>query len=132
MDTIGRVQTRRQLSMDIIFLHDLRVDCVIGVWDWERKIRQTVVVDLDMAFDIRKAAASDDLADTLSYKEVSKRVSGFIEQSGFRLVERMAEEVAAILLDEFRVSWCRVRINKPGAVRGAGDVGVVIERGTPP
>lgn len=132
MDTIGRVQTRRQLSMDIIFLHDLRVDCVIGVWEWERKIRQTVVIDLDMAFDIRKAAASDDLADTLSYKEVSKRVSGFIEESGFQLVERMAEEVASILLDEFRVSWCRVRINKPGAVRGAGDVGVVIERGTPP
>ena len=118
--------------MDIIFLHDLRVDCVIGVWEWERKIRQTVVIDLDMAFDIRKAAASDDLADTLSYKEVSKRVSGFIEESGFQLVERMAEEVASILLDEFRVSWCRVRINKPGAVRGAGDVGVVIERGTPP
>ena len=116
--------------MDIIFLHDLRVDCVIGVWDWERKIRQTIVIDLDMGFDIRKAAASDDLADTLSYKDVSKRISSFVANSRFQLVERMAEEVAMILLNEFDITWCRVRINKHGAVRGAGDVGVIIERGS--
>ena len=115
--------------MDIIFLHDLRVDCVIGVWDWEREIRQTIIIDLDMGFDIRDAAASDDLADTLSYKDVAKRVTGFVEDSGFQLVEKLAEEVASILLSEFAISWCRVRINKRGAVRGAGDVGVVIERG---
>jgi dihydroneopterin aldolase len=115
--------------MDIIFLHDLKVDCVIGVWEWERKIRQTIIIDLDMGFDIRKAAASDDLTDTLSYKDVAKRITGFVEDSGFQLVEKLAEEVASILLKEFAISWCRVRINKRGAVRGAGDVGVVIERG---
>jgi len=116
--------------MDIIYLHDLKVDCVIGVWDWERKIKQTITIDLDMGFDIRKAAASDNLEDTLSYKDVSKRVASFIEDSRFQLVERMAEEVANILLNEFDIKWCRVRINKFGAVRGAGDVGILIERGS--
>ncbi len=115
--------------MDIIYLHDLKVDCVIGVWDWERKIKQTITIDLDMGFDIRKAAASDELEDTLSYKDVSKRVEAFVKDSGFQLVERLAEEIAAILLNEFAIKWCRVRINKFGAVRGAGDVGVLIERG---
>jgi dihydroneopterin aldolase len=115
--------------MDIIYLHDLKVDCVIGVWDWERKIRQTITIDLDMGFDIRKAAASDALEDTLSYKDVSKRVEAFVKDSGFQLVERLAEEIAAILLNEFDIKWCRVKINKFGAVRGAGDVGVLIERG---
>ena len=115
--------------MDIIYLHGLNVDCVIGVWDWERKIKQTITIDLDMGFDIRKAAKSDDLADTLSYKDVSKRVEGFVKDSGFQLVERLAEEIADILLEEFQLKWCRVKINKFGAVRGAGDVGVLIERG---
>jgi 7,8-dihydroneopterin aldolase/epimerase/oxygenase len=115
--------------MDIIYLHDLKVDCVIGVWEWERKIRQTITIDLDMGFDIRKAAASDALEDTLSYKDVSKRVEAFVKDSGFQLVERLAEEIAAILLEEFDIKWCRVKINKFGAVRGAGDVGVLIERG---
>lgn len=115
--------------MDIIYLHGLKVDCVIGVWDWERKIRQTITIDLDMGFDIRKAAATDDLEDTLSYKDVSKRVESFVRDSGFQLVERLAEEIAGILHNEFDISWCRVRINKFGAVRNAGDVGVIIERG---
>jgi len=115
--------------MDIIYLHGLKVDCVIGVWDWERKIRQTITIDLDMGFDIRKAAATDALEDTLSYKDVSKRIEAFVRDSGFQLVERLAEEIAGILHNEFDISWCRVRINKYGAVRGAGDVGVIIERG---
>ena len=114
--------------MDIIFLHDLKVDCVIGVWDWERKIKQTITIDLDMGFDIRKAAASDEIVDTLSYKDVSKKIAAFVENSGFQLVEKLAEEIANILLSEFDIKWCRVRINKFGAVRGAGDVGVLIER----
>lgn len=115
--------------MDIIYLHDLKVDCVIGVWEWERKIRQTITIDLDMGFDIRKAAASDALEDTLSYKDVSKRIENFVRDSGYQLVERLAEEIAGILHNEFDISWCRVRVNKFGAVRNAGDVGVVIERG---
>ena len=115
--------------MDIIYLHGLKVDCVIGVWEWERRIRQTVRLDLDMGFDITKAAQSDALEDTLSYKDVAKRVTAFVGASEYTLVEKLAGEVADFLLGEFPVQWCRVRVNKFGAVRGAGDVGVVIERG---
>ena len=116
--------------MDIIFLHDLRIETVIGIWDWERKIRQTVVIDLDMAADIRKAGASDDVADTLNYKKVAKRVQQFVGDSEFQLVETLAERIAGIVTDEFDVPWVRVRVNKPGAIRGARDVGVLIERGS--
>ena len=116
--------------MDIIFLHDLKVDTVIGIWDWERKIRQTVVIDIDMAADIRKAAESDQVEDTLNYKGVAKRVQQFVEESEFQLVETLAERIAGIVTDEFDVPWVRVRVAKPGAIRGAKDVGILIERGT--
>ncbi len=118
--------------MDIIFLHDLRVETVIGIWDWERKILQTVAIDLDMSADIRKAAKTDSVDDTLNYKLVSKRIQQFVGESSFKLVETLAENIAGLILDEFDVSWVRVRVNKPGAIRGARDVGVLIERGTPP
>lgn len=118
--------------MDIIFLHNLRVDAVIGIWDWERKIRQTVSIDLDMSADIRQAAASDSVDDTLNYKLVAKRVQQFVGESSFQLVETLAEKIAMIVLDEFGVAWVRVRVNKPGAIRGAKDVGVIVERGTKP
>ena len=116
--------------MDIICLHDLKIDTVIGIWDWERKIRQTVVIDLDMAADIRKAAASDSVEDTLNYKAVAKRVQQFVADSEFQLVETLAENIAGIVNDEFNVPWVRVRVAKPGAIRGAKDVGILIERGT--
>jgi len=118
--------------MDTIFLHDLRVETVIGIWEWERKIRQTVAIDLDMSADIRKAAKTDSVDDTLNYKLVAKRVQQFVGESSFKLVETLAENIAGLILDEFDVSWVRVRVNKPGAIRGARDVGVLIERGTPP
>ncbi len=118
--------------MDIIFLHEMKVDTVIGIWDWERKIRQTVVIDLEMATDIRKAAASDRVDDTLNYKNVAKRLQQFVAESEFQLVETLAENIAAIVNDEFGVPWVRVRVNKPGAIRGASDVGVLIERGERP
>ena len=118
--------------MDLIFLRDMKVETVIGVWDWERKIRQTVSIDLEMSADIRKAAASDSVEDTLNYKSVAKRVQAFVGESTFQLVETMAENIAAIVLDEFDVAWVRVRVNKPGAIRGARDVGVLIERGSRP
>lgn len=117
--------------MDIIYLNDLKIETVIGIYDWEREIKQIVVLDLDMATDIRKAAASDAIDDTLNYKAVSKRLIEFVGASEFQLVETLAEEVANILLNEFNVPWVRVKINKKGAVRYAGDVGVIIERGTP-
>jgi dihydroneopterin aldolase len=118
--------------MDIIFLHDLKVETVIGIWEWERKIRQTVSIDLDMSADIGKAAASDSVEDTLNYKLVAKRLQQFVGESSFQLVETLAEKIAMIVLDEFDVAWVRVRVNKPGAIRGAKDVGVIIERGTKP
>jgi len=115
--------------MDIIYIRDLKIDTVIGVFDWERRIRQTISLDLDMATDIRKAAASDDLIDTLNYKAVSKRLASFIEQSDFQLVETLAERVCEIVINEFQVPWVKLRVNKKGALRGANDVGVIIERG---
>lgn len=115
--------------MDIIFLHNLKVDTVIGIFDWERRIRQSIVIDLDMATDIRKAASSDHIDDTLNYKSVAKRLIAFVEAAEFQLVETLAERIAEIILSEFPVPWVRVRLNKQGAVRGARDVGVIIERG---
>jgi len=114
--------------MDTIYLHALRIETVVGIWEWERRIRQTVVVDLEMGADIRKAAESDSIDDTLNYKAVAKRVQQFVGESSFQLVETMAERVAGLILDEFGVPWVTVRINKPGAIRGARDVGVTIRR----
>lgn len=115
--------------MDIIFLHDLTIETIIGIYDWERKEKQSVVLDLDMAADIRAAAATDAIEDTLDYKAVAKRLIEFVAESEFQLVETMAERVADIVLTEFGVRWVRLRVNKKGAVRYAGDVGVIIERG---
>lgn len=115
--------------MDIIFLNQLRIDTIIGIYDWERRVKQTVVIDLEMGADIAKAAASDAIEDTLNYKAVAKQVTAFVEASEFQLVETLAEKVAELVLTEFPVPWLRVRIDKAGAVRGARGVGVVIERG---
>ena len=118
-----------EIVMDIIYLHQLKVDCVIGAYAWEKQLTQTLSIDLDLGCDIKPAAASDQLADTLNYKEVSKRIQEFVGQSRFELVEKLAEEIADILLGEFSVAWCRVKINKFGALQNIGDVGVIIERG---
>jgi dihydroneopterin aldolase len=115
--------------MDIIFLRGLQIETVIGIYDWERKIRQTVVLDLEMACDIRKAAASDAIEDTLDYKAVSKSIIGFVEGSSFFLVETLAERICEILLRDFKVPWVRLTLNKKGAISGASDVGIIIERG---
>ncbi len=119
-------------TMDIIYLRELKIETVIGVYDWEREIKQTLIFDLEMGFDIRKAAASDDLADTLNYKAVAKRLIDYVEGTEFQLVESLAERCAEIIRTEFDVSWVRLSLNKKGAVRGATDVGVVIERGERP
>ncbi len=117
--------------MDKIFLNELKIDTIIGIWEWERRIRQTVVIDLEMSADIAKAAATDSVEDTLNYKSVAKRIQKFVADSSFQLVETLAERIAAIIRDEFDVQWVKVRVNKPGAIRGSRDVGVVIERGDP-
>ncbi len=118
--------------MDIIYLSDLRIETIIGIYDWERRVRQVVSLDLEMATDIAKAAASDDIEDTLNYKAVAKRLISFVGESEFQLVETLAERITGIILNEFNVPWVRLRLNKQGAVRGARDVGVIIERGAKP
>lgn len=115
--------------MDIIYLRQLKIDTIIGVFDWERQIKQTVVLDLEMATDIRKAAVTDNLDDTLNYKAVAKRLIDFVSHSEFQLVETLAERITEIVLNEFSVPWMRLQLNKAGAVRGARDVGIIIERG---
>ncbi|WP_308363929.1 MULTISPECIES: dihydroneopterin aldolase [unclassified Microbulbifer] len=116
--------------MDIVYIRDLKVDTIIGIYDWEREVRQTVSLDLEMAFNIAEAARTDNIEHTLNYKAVAKRLIAFIEGSEFLLVETMAEKIAAIVRDEFEVPWLRLRLSKPGAVRGSRDVGVLIERGS--
>lgn len=116
--------------MDIIFLHGLEIQAVIGIYEWERQVRQPLVLDLDMGADVARAAATDSIEDTLNYKAVAKRVIEFVSTSEFLLVETLAERVAAIVREEFGVPWVRLRVNKRGAIRGGRDVGVVIERGS--
>jgi dihydroneopterin aldolase len=118
------------MTMDRVFIEDLRIQTVIGVFDWEREITQTVSLNLEMGFDITRAAETDAIADTLDYKAVSKRLIHFVENSDYQLVEALAEECARIVLDEFPVQWLLLKLSKPGAVRGSSAVGVIIERGT--
>ena len=114
--------------MDVIYIRDLKIECVIGVYEWERRVKQTVILDLDLAADIRRAAQTDHIDDTVNYKAVAKRLMAYIGASEFQLVETLAERVAEILLNEFALPWVRVKVNKKGALRGATDVGVIIER----
>jgi dihydroneopterin aldolase len=118
------------MATDLIFISDLRIETIIGIYDWERKVRQTVSLDLEMATDIRKAAASDGIEDTLNYKAVAKRLIAFVGDSEFQLVETLAERIAGIVTEEFGVPWLRLKLHKPGALRGSRDVGVMIERGS--
>ena len=117
--------------MDTVFLRGLKAQATIGVFEWERQIRQQVALDLDIKADIAAAARSDSLDDAVDYKEVARRVVDLVESSSFRLAESLAEAVAALVLEEFGAGWVRVRLGKPFAVRGAQEVGVVIERGAP-
>ncbi len=116
--------------MDIVFINELRIETIIGIYDWERKVRQTISLDLEMATDIRKSAATDAIDDTLDYKAVAKRLIAFVGESEYQLVETLAEKIAEIVLSEFSVPWVKLTVHKPGAVRGSRDVGVIIERGS--
>ena len=115
--------------MDIVYIRELEIDTIIGIYDWEREQKQTVSLDLEMATDIRPAARDDDIRLALDYKQVAKRLIAFTEESEFFLVETLAEEIARIVIEEFNVSWLRLRVGKPGAVTNSREVGVVIERG---
>lgn len=116
------------MSTDVVYLKDLRIETVIGIYDWERQIKQTVVLDIEMASDIAEAAATDSIEDALNYKSIAKRLIDFVGNSEFQLVETLAERIAQIIITEFHVSWLRLQVNKQGALRGARDVGVIIER----
>ena len=113
---------------DRIFLHGLAVECIIGFIEWERRIRQTVVLDVEMPVDCARAARSDDVADTLDYKRVAKRLITFVGESEFKLVETLAHRAALLILGEFNVDWVRLSVNKPGAIRHSKDVGVAVLR----
>jgi len=115
--------------MDLVLIEGLEVRTVIGIYDWEREIRQTVRLDLEMGWDISKAGQTDNIEDTLDYKSVSKRLINFVEASEFGLIESLAEHCAKIVLEEFAVPWLRLKMSKPGAVRGSENVAVLIERG---
>ena len=115
--------------MDIVFIADLRIDTVIGIYDWEREIRQTVAIDLEMGTDISRATETEDIEFALNYKSISDRLIEFVGNSEFLLIETLAEKIAAIVIDEYSVPWVKVTVHKPGAVPAAKDVGVVIERG---
>jgi dihydroneopterin aldolase len=114
--------------MDKIFLSQLSVECIVGIWEWERRVKQTVVIDVEMAADIRRAAATDSIEDTIDYKRVAKRLLAFVGDSQYQLVETLTEQLARVIVTEFGVSWVKVRLNKRGAIRGARDVGIEIER----
>jgi len=114
--------------MDKIFIHALKTEAIIGIFDWERQVRQTVIVDIEIGADVRKAALSDSIDDTLNYKRVAKRVLTFVEESKFHLVETLAEHLAMLTLEEFGVAWVRISLSKPGAIRSSRDVGVTLER----
>src|SRR5262252_7378023 len=113
---------------DRIFLHGLSAECIIGFIDWERRVKQTVVLDIELPVDCAHAARTDEVADTLDYKKVAKRVLAFIEASEFKLVETLAHRLALLILEEFGLEWVRITLNKPGAIRSSRDVGVMIER----
>ena len=126
MPTLANAGTDR--LVDKIFLNGLEVETVIGIWDWERRVRQLVRIDMELATDVRVAAASDAIEDALDYKEIAKRVIAFVAESRFHLVETLAERIARIIVVEFGVAWLRLSISKPGAIEGSRDVGVLIER----
>jgi len=118
--------------MDIVFLRGLRIETTIGIYDWEKQIKQPVVLDLEMGANVAQAAATDRIEDALDYKQVAKRLKSFVAESRFELVETLAERCAALLRQEFAIPWVRLRVNKMGAVSDATDVGVIIERGERP
>ena len=117
------------MALDIVFIEDLRIDTIIGIYDWEREVKQTIALDIEMAADNAKPASTESIDDALNYKAVAKSLIAFTEDSQFQLVETLAESLAEIILHEFNVPWCRLKLSKLGAVTGSRSVGVIIERG---
>ncbi|NRN28008.1 bifunctional dihydroneopterin aldolase/7,8-dihydroneopterin epimerase [Photorhabdus heterorhabditis subsp. aluminescens] len=114
--------------MDIVFIEELVVITTIGVYDWEQTVEQKLVFDIEMGWDNKRASSSDNVEHCLDYAKVSEAVINHVENQNFALVERVAEEVAELLLNRFNSPWIRVKVSKPGAVAQARQVGVIIER----
>ena len=127
----GSIEAKKAkyLKMDIIYLRDLRVDAKIGVWEWERRILQTLVIDLDFAVNIKAASNSDDLKDTIDYKAISDRIMNYVKKSDFKLLEALADNLCRTLAEEFALPWLRLKINKLGVLNGVKDVGIIVEKG---
>jgi len=117
------------MPQDIVFIEDLRIETIIGIYDWEREVKQTVALDIEMAADNTKPASTENIDDALNYKAVAKRLIAFTEESQFQLVETLAERQVEIIMKEFDVPWCKLKLSKLGAVTGSRSVGVIIERG---
>jgi dihydroneopterin aldolase len=118
----------RTTSVDKIFLEDLRVEAVIGIWEWERRVRQTISLNLELQTDVKRAAASDEIEAALDYKSIAKELIRVVETSEFKLVETLAETLARIVVTDFGVAWVKLSVSKPGAIEGSRNVGVLIER----
>jgi dihydroneopterin aldolase len=118
------------MALDIVFIEDLRIDAIIGIYDWEREVKQTIALDIQMAADNIRPASTEKIEDALDYKAVAKRLIAYTEKSQFQLVETLAENLVKIILHEFNVPWCRLKLSKLGAVTGSRSVGVIIERGS--
>ena len=119
---------RANKMKDIIYIKDLRVETIIGIFDWERKVKQEVSIDMEFPFDCKRAAATDSIEDTIDYKAICKGVIKFVEGSSFQLQESLAEGIAALVKDKYKLDSIKLRVSKPGALRGAKDVGLVIHR----
>ncbi|MCX7035570.1 MAG: dihydroneopterin aldolase [Proteobacteria bacterium] len=113
---------------DRVFLRGLAIQTTIGFIEWERHVKQTVVIDLEIPVDCARAAQQDDVIDTVDYKSIAKRTIGFVEAAEFKLVETLGHRLAMTLLAEFDIAWIRLTVNKPGAIRGSRDVGITLER----
>jgi dihydroneopterin aldolase len=120
---------KRGIKMeDIIYIKDLRIETIIGIFDWERKVKQEVSIDMEFPFDCKKAAATDSIEDTIDYKAITKGVIKLVEESSVQLQETLAESIATFIKDEYGVKSIKLRVSKPGALRGAKDVGLIIYR----
>ena len=114
--------------MDIIYIHTLNIQTRIGIFNWEQAIQQTVILDLDIRTDAAQAAKTDSIENTIDYARVSQRLTEFISEHSFQLIETLAEKAAQLILKEFNVNWLRLNVCKPGAVPNAKTVGICIER----
>ena len=128
MIKLGQSGHYQNCDMDKVFINNLQVETIIGIFSWEREVRQVVSIDLVMEFDNKIAAKSDDIEDALDYKKIGKKVSSYVERSKFKLVERLAEQIAKLVLKEFPVSSLTISVTKPGALRGSESVGISITR----